>query len=166
MLCRKGMLEVGWLLEGSSLCPFAPQNAPVEASPRSKLSPNTTVTRVGMRVLKIPGCLLRKAAGAHCRAHRFQSVIFVRKPSAVLATHPPRRGSWVPKVPWGRERLPVSPGWGGRLLTPHPSAAPSHGNAGPANPNRAKSSAFSQQDTRARPLRWGSAGSTAWGAPW
>lgn len=115
---------MGWLLEGSSLCPFAPQNALVKASPRSKLSPNTTVTPVGTRVLKIPGCHLRKAAGARHRARRFRRVIFVRKASAVPAAHPARGGSWVPKVPWGRERPPMPPGWEGAAACPTPICSP------------------------------------------
>lgn len=111
---------MGWLLEGSSLCLFAPQNAPVKAFPRSKLSPEATVTPVRTRVLEIPRCRLCKAA----RARRFRRVIFVRKASVVPAACPPPGGSWVPEIPWRRECPPVSPGWEGTAAHPTPSRSP------------------------------------------
>lgn len=160
MLCRKVMLEVGWLLEGSSLHPFAPQNALVEASPCSKLSPDTAVTAAGMRVLAIPSATHRRQLEPVVELTAFEGLFLLEKPVQCQ----PRTGIWVPNIPWGPgdgNIPPCHPLGGEWLLIPHSSTAPSHGNGSPANPNRTKSSTFSQQRTCACPLQRGSAGNVA-----
>lgn len=114
MLCRKVMLEVGWLLEGSSLHPFAPQNALVEASPCSKLSPDTAVTTVGTRVLAIHSATHRRQLEPVVELTAFEGLFLLEKPVRCQ----PRAGIWVPNIPWGREHHPVSPTWEGGECRP------------------------------------------------
>lgn len=82
---QEGDVRGGMAAGGFVSAPLCPPKCPSRSIPRSKLSPNATVALVGTRDLKIPGCHLRKAAGARRGARCFRRVIFVRKASAVPA---------------------------------------------------------------------------------
>lgn len=155
------MLEVGQLLEGSSLHPFAPQNALVEASPCSELSPDTAVTPVGMRVLAIPSAPHIRQLEPVVELTAFKGLFLLEKPVRCQ----PRAGIWVPNTPRGREHPPVSLAWEGVAAHPTLICSPFPWERRPSNPNTTKSRAFSQRGTCAHPLQWGSAGNVTQTAP-
>lgn len=80
--------------------------------------------------------------------------------------HPPREGAGCPRCPGNGNINPCHLAERGQLVTPQPSAAPSHGNASPANPNGPKTNTFSQQNTQAHGLQWGSTRNAARAEPW